>query len=342
MTITLSGARVTTGTVTANVTDDDKPVALTLTPSAVSVTEGSTGPFTVELASVPVRAVTVTVASGDPGAATVQPASLVFGTGDWNVPQPVTVTGVDDSDTADEQVTITLSGSRVTTGTVTVDVTDNDSPPPSGPPEASFTHDAECAEGLCRALTDRPVAFQDTSSGEVEVRTWEFGDGEISEQSTLGYAWPEPGFYEVTLTVSGADVDSVATQVFLVEASEPAGTCEPTVERRCLLDSRYAVEVDWFTEDGESGAGKVVPAGTNGSGLFLFFGEENWELLIKVLDGCATNGHVWVFGAATTDLAYEIRVTDTDSGAVKEYRNEPGKPAPAITDAAAFPEGCRP
>jgi len=63
-------------------------------------------------------------------------------------------------------------------------------------------------------------------------------------------------------------------------------------------------------------------------------------VLIKVLDGCAVNGHVWVFGASPTDLGYVIRVTDTAAGTVKEYRNEPGAPAPAITDVTAFPAGC--
>ena len=66
------------------------------------------------------------------------------------------------------------------------------------------------------------------------------------------------------------------------------------------------------------------------------------RLPAKVLDGCALNGHVWVFGATTTDLGYTIQVTDTATGAVREYRNEPGKPAAAITDSTAFPEGCRP
>ncbi len=76
--------------------------------------------------------------------------------------------------------------------------------------------------------------------------------------------------------------------------------------------------------------------GTNDSGVFTFFSQENWEVLIKVLDGCALNGHVWVYGASTTDLGYTIRVTDTATGVVTEYRNEPGLPAPAITDATAF------
>ena len=91
---------------------------------------------------------------------------------------------------------------------------------------------------------------------------------------------------------------------------------------------------------GSTGSGRVVHAGTNDSGMFTFFDRDNWEVLIKVLDGCSANGHVWVFGGSTTDLGYVIRVTDTVTGAVKEYRNEPGTAAAAITDIAAFPGGC--
>ena len=144
-----------------------------------------------------------------------------------------------------------------------------------------------------------------------------------------------------TLTVSDGTTESTARHVFLVESSSPAGTCVSDVETLCLQDSRYAVTVDWRTAAG-SGRGSVVHAGTNDSGMFTFFDRNNWEVLIKVLDGCALNEHVWVFGASTTDLGYVIRVTDTATGTVKEYRNEPGMPASAITDTRAFPEGCRP
>jgi len=141
--------------------------------------------------------------------------------------------------------------------------------------------------------------------------------------------------------VDGAGATSTARTVFLVEAAAPAGTCAADEWTRCLGDSRYAVTVDWRGAGGESGRGRVAPAGTNESGMFRFFDASNWEVLIKVLDGCEVNGHAWVFGASTTDLGYVIRVTDTATGAVKEYRNEPGTPAPAITDVKAFPEGCR-
>ena len=215
-------------------------------------------------------------------------------------------------------------------------------PPPSGPPKADFTLAAECAGGLCRARTGSAVTFEDASTGRVLSRRWDFGDGTASRNRRIDHAWSSPGFYMVTLTVSDDVTESTASRKFLVEAGDPAGTCVSNAETLCLQDSRYAVGVEWSTADGGSGAGNVVHEGTNDSGLFTFFSRENWEVLIKVLDGCPLNGHVWVFGASTTDLGYAIRVTDTVTGMVKEYRNEPGLPAPAITDATAFREGCRP
>ncbi len=213
-------------------------------------------------------------------------------------------------------------------------------PAPSGPPKADFTLTAECAGDLCRART-LPVTFEDTSTGRVQSRRWDFGDGTGSRNRRVDQVWAEPGFYEVALTVSDGTTESTARQMFLVEAGDPAGTCVSDAETRCLQDSRYAVTVDWQTAAG-SGGGSVVHAGTNDSGLFTFFDRNNWEVLIKVLDGCALNGRVWVFGASTTDLGYVIRVTDTATGAVKEYRNEPGMPASAVTDVTAFPQGCEP
>ena len=212
----------------------------------------------------------------------------------------------------------------------------------SGPPGAAFAVEgATCSADLCRVVTGEAVRFADTSAGTVRSRRWEFGDGKTSRGRRPQYAWSEPGFYEVTLWVSDGVTESTASRTFLVEASVRAGFCVADRETLCLQDSRYSVVVEWRKADGESGAGSVVHAGTNDSGLFTFFNSENWEILIKVLDGCALNGHVWVYGASTTDLGYTIRVTDTVADVAKEYTNEPGQPAGAITDGVAFPEGCR-
>ncbi|MXY16081.1 MAG: PKD domain-containing protein [Acidobacteria bacterium] len=243
-----------------------------------------------------------------------------------------------------ETFTLTLSrprSARLAGGGSTLRVTGTIHDDDDGPPMAAFdVAGAACDGDLCRALTGAPVRFNDTSTGKVLSRQWDFGDGRTSRSASLVHSWSSPGFYEVTLSVSDGTTSATASRKFLVEASDPAGTCEPDAQTRCLQDSRYAVSVEWHKGDGESGRGAVVPEGTNDSGLFRFFSRENWEILIKVLDGCAVNGHMWVYAASTTDLGYTIRVTDTVTGGVKEYRNEPGLPAPAITDATAFPRGC--
>ena len=223
--------------------------------------------------------------------------------------------------------------------------TDDDTPPTDDdtPPTAAFeVHGAVCGVDLCRVHTGNPVRFTDTSSGPVELRRWNFGDGTESSSPAPEHAWTEPGFFKVTLRVSGGQRESSVSRTFLVAAAEPQGTCVPTAETLCLQDSRYAVAAQWRKADGETGMATVVHAGTNDSGLLRFFSPDNWEILIKVLDGCSLNGHFWVYAASTTDIGYIIRVTDSATGLEKEYRNEPGMPASAITDATAFPDGCRP
>lgn len=209
-------------------------------------------------------------------------------------------------------------------------------------PRAAVAVDTDCDGNLCRALTGLPIRFEDASAGFVRYRRWDFGDGRTSTSQVLTHAWSTPGFYEATLWTSNGTVESTASLTFLVEAATPAGTCAADANTRCLGDSRYSVAVDWWTPDGTAGKGVVAPVGTNDSGLFSFFEPNNWEILVKVLDGCALNGHVWVYGASTTDLGYAIRVSDTATGAAKLYRNEQGTPAAAITDATAFPLGCGP
>jgi hypothetical protein len=89
------------------------------------------------------------------------------------------------------------------------------------------------------------------------------------------------------------------------------------------LGGRFRVAVQ-FTDprSGTSGAGQAIPL-TSDTGAFWFFDPGNVELILKVLDGRAVNGHFWVFAGALSDVAYTITVTDTQTGKGRVYHNAP-------------------
>src|SRR5439155_607965 len=77
--------------------DDDK-AGVTVTPaSGLATTEaGGKATFTVMLTSQPTGPVTVTLASSNTAEGKVNVGSVTFTAANWNVPQTVTVTGVND------------------------------------------------------------------------------------------------------------------------------------------------------------------------------------------------------------------------------------------------------
>lgn len=114
-----------------------------------------------------------------------------------------------------------------------------------------------------------------------------------------------------------------------------SSVCTTSATTICLNNSRFSVRVDWRTTAGQSGAATAIKY-TADSGFYWFFGPDNIEVLLKLLNGCGLNSRYWVFAAATTDVEYTIRVTDTKTGKVKTYFHAAGTPAPAITDTNAF------
>ena len=105
----------------------------------------------------------------------------------------------------------------------------------------------------------------------------------------------------------------------------------------CFLNGRFEVRVDWKNFASETGTGHVVdqPVSDN-SGVFWFFTDGNWEMLVKVLDGCEINDRYWVFSAATTNVEYTLKVTDTETGTEVSYTNPLGNAAAALTDTDAL------
>ena len=130
---------VSNETVSVTVVDDDT-AGFTLSGTTASVSEtGSTATFTVVLDSEPTGDVVFGISSADTGEATVSAAALTFTSSDWDTPQTVTVTGIDDTATDGNQttdVTVTVNDSSTADSaydaladqTVVVTTADDDSP----------------------------------------------------------------------------------------------------------------------------------------------------------------------------------------------------------------------
>jgi ELWxxDGT repeat protein len=114
----------------------------------------------------------------------------------------------------------------------------------------------------------------------------------------------------------------VANGVTRIEGhvSGAVAPCAPSAQRLCLGDGRFAIEIAWSDGRGASGTGQAVPV-TGDTGIFWFFDPANVEVVLKVLDGTSINGKFWVFYGALSNVEYTIRVTDTQTGTVREYRN---------------------
>lgn len=120
----------------------------------------------------------------------------------------------------------------------------------------------------------------------------------------------------------------------LLPSSGP-GTCVPNLTTTTCLGGRYEVRASWASA-GVGGAPAFVGDVGAASAQFWFFDPENPELFVKILDGCALNGHAWVFVSGLTDLGVELTVTDTASGRTRRYLGAGGRPFAAIDDTSAF------
>ena len=208
-------------------------------------------------------------------------------------------------------------------------------PEPSPPPSTPFPITIN-QTGSSFTLTEEGEISHGTVDGD-RYRLWEsYADGGMESLTRILYlATPSSatGYYEVTWS-DGFSICSWGGDVTMRKQTQYS--CTPSDTQACLNKGRFAVSVTWKSQDGKSGVGHVVPGGSDDSGMFWFFSESNWELLIKVLDGCHLNSRYWVFFAATTDQEFTVTVTDTMTSQQVQYTNPLKHAADAVTDTDAF------
>jgi hypothetical protein len=200
-----------------------------------------------------------------------------------------------------------------------------------------------------RNLTARAVASDTVVLGWVG-RLGAGGEFRI-EQAALGGSFVEIGRSAgASFTVSG--LAPATGYVFRVRSSGPrgdspysneasvatlglVGLCVADGHTLCLHGGRFRAGASWATATG-SGAASAAPWSADDSGLLWFFQADNWELLVKVIDGCALDRSFWVFFAATSDVQYSVTVSDTQTGATRVYFHPAGSVAAPTTDTGAL------
>ena len=114
-----------------------------------------------------------------------------------------------------------------------------------------------------------------------------------------------------------------------------AAPCVANATTLCLDGARFRVTAFYATSAGASGTGMGVPL-TGDSGYFWFFSADNIELVVKVLTGCSTNQHFWVFAGGLTNVGVTLLVEDTVAGTSQTYTNAVGNAFQPLQDTQAF------
>ena len=187
-------------------------IAAGITVSAVSNSTGEDGTsatFTVVLNQAPSDTVQIPVASDDLSEATVSGDSLSFSPADWDTPQTVTITGVDDDiDDGDQNCTIVLGMADSTDpaydgmdpSDLTVVNLDNDTAGISVGPVSCDTEENGHAATFTVVLTCMP-----TNEVEISVACSDTTEGEVSPSQL--FFMPADWDTAQTITVTGVDDD---------------------------------------------------------------------------------------------------------------------------------------
>ena len=141
----------------------------------------------------------------------------------------------------------------------------------------------------------------------------------------------------------GAGVDAVAMDDFLYgEPQSLQAGCAADANTLCLNNGRFKVQATFRLPQPPPPAPPASPltqAGAVGltadTGAFYFFGLNNLELMVKVVDGRPFNNRFWVFIGSATNVEYTVTVTDLATGAPRIYTNPQGTLA-SYADVNAF------
>ena len=211
--------------VTVSVTDDDT-AAVTVSESALSVTEGANNTYTVVLDTQPASDVVIAVSSDNTDVA-VSPATLTFTSSDWDTAQTVTVRAAQDADAVNDtaSITHTVNASRsadeydgVAIASVTVSVADDDAGVTVSESTLSVVEGASATYTVVLdALPASDVVISVTSSDNTDVAV-DTDDATSGNQTTLTFTTSNWGTAQTVTVAAAQDADAVNESASITHA----------------------------------------------------------------------------------------------------------------------------
>ncbi|MEO8504491.1 MAG: hypothetical protein ABI609_11385 [Acidobacteriota bacterium] len=180
------------------------------------------------------------------------------------------------------------------------------------------------AGGLTNVFTSLKVT--DLATGQAKVYTNPLNTAfqpiqDTAAFATCGTSWTAPAAAPLPPAVR-ADIEPSTTT--------PTFSCTGL----CLSSNRYRVSATWHTASA-SGTATGVKL-TDDTGYLWFFGASNVEVVVKVLNGCLENNHVWVFAGGLTNVQVTLTVHDSLTGKDAVYVNPQGTAFKPVQDTGAF------
>ncbi len=318
-TLTLSSSAASSEPVTVRVFDDDGQ-GFVVSTTALTITEGQTGTFTVRLSQAPSANVTVTSArtAGDPSVSVTGGGSLTFTPQNFATPQTVTVTAAADADFTTDQATITVSAPGYTSRDVEITATDVDGSPPAITSMPPLT-------AVAGATWRYTVTVSGNPSPGLSLQNAPQGMTLDAPSRTLQWTPTAPGTGNVSIVASNGQLPN-ATQSFAVTVS---ADMPPTAQLTLPMegDTVSGTEAEFFG-DGFDDVGTVrgdfyvddtlVFTDTTPGGHYHVNGEhQRWDTTL-LSDGPHTVRLVVTDTAGQTD-SVEVNVivangTGTDAG----------------------------
>ncbi len=323
----VSGATIgsqSTATLTINNDDGTTPLGpgITVTPTSGLVTTeaGGAATFTVALNSAPTADVTIGISSSNPAEGTVSTSQLVFTPTNFNTPQTITVTGVDDQNVDGDIAYNIITAPAVSTdstynglNTEDVSVINNDNDGTGGgitvvPTSGLATTEAGGTATFTVALTSAP-----TSDVSIGIASSNPAEGIVST-SQLVFT---PANFNIpqAVTITGVDDTIVDGSVFYNIITALAVSIDPN------YSGQNASDVSVVNNDNDSLIG----------GVLTFQGVSN-----------NANDAVTNFYSADRGVTFSrnsVVLVDTDAGGDGLFGGEPNNDNAILAYAFPIPEG---